>query len=253
MAAKSRLDKIEVYLKKYSSKQTNKEMVDGLAAVKITISIAEVQAQLRRLDLSDKIIGRGKRTLPSRRRRVDTLSISEERSQESQDYKKVLKHFDTAMAAFLKHDFKKAQAAFEGVLEEAPGEMELCDRCRAYTAMCKKNLAKKIDPFDPKSSDDFILSAVWALNEARLDEARGFAAKALDKATDSETKGRALYLCASVEAADGKADGAVKFLDQAVSTNECYRYQARYDLDFETLEDHDGFIDLVHATAETSA
>ena len=45
----------------------------------------------------------------------------------------------------------------------------------------------------------------------------------------------------------------MKFLTSAVTADGRYRYQARYDMDFQKLEEHDGFMDLIHATPEDEA
>lgn len=145
--------------------------------------------------------------------------------------------FERAMAALQEHNYPGALALFEELLDGFPGERALLDRARMYATVCQRGLAGA-GAAAPATIEERLTAATAALNNRDEQEAERLVAKVLSEAPGLEL---GHYLLAVVHARRGATAAALEALRRAVALSPEVRAQAKYDVDFEALRDHDAF------------
>ncbi len=228
---------LEKFLKENFKALNNAELASETGYTEI-----EIHTALKKLNLSEKIKGVG--ALPGRSRKVESLSISNERGKESDLYAKALEEYGKALELMRKEDFKKALSILEGINSTVRSEMELNDRVSAYIRVCERNLRKK-DVATLKTFKDFFYDGLLKNGNNRCEEAIASLEKALKKASDDEEKGKVRFVMAAAYSKQEILDKAVENLSKAVMIDRGYIYQAVNDSDFKALKSNEEFESLL--------
>jgi tetratricopeptide (TPR) repeat protein len=143
---------------------------------------------------------------------------------------RAIRAFEQAIKIFNRHDFEKARAAFEGVIERFPEEPEVLARARAYLTICEQRLGHS--PATPRTAEALYDRGVIELNRGQIGQAVLLFEKALRLEPDAD---HIVYALASAYAKGGNIEGALERLKQCIRQNETYRIHARRDPDFRGL------------------
>ncbi|HET7747112.1 MAG TPA: tetratricopeptide repeat protein [Vicinamibacteria bacterium] len=149
--------------------------------------------------------------------------------------------FEKAMKALGKHDYEKARAHFDQLVESFPEERDMVERARTHRAMCDRAADKK-GGGRPKTFDDFLHQGVFLHNRGDYEAALKLLRQAAEMSPRNED---AHYCLAATAARSGDADTALKSLKAAVALSPDARAQARLDPDFEALRDDDSFLEIL--------
>jgi tetratricopeptide (TPR) repeat protein len=152
--------------------------------------------------------------------------------------------FQGGMECLQRHDYTRAGQQFRALLDAHEAERALGDRARVYLELCERELRRQ--PAEPRTVEERLTAATAALNNGDNERAEGLARTVL---ADDPRQDLALYLLASVEARRGAAEQALSYLGQAIALSPEARAQARYDPDFESLRDLEGFRELTEPPA----
>ncbi|MCP3977752.1 MAG: tetratricopeptide repeat protein [bacterium] len=167
---------------------------------------------------------------------TDSVSLSEA-------YAEALAQFEAALSLLNKNDYEAARESFEAVAENNPDEAVLCQRSRAYAAICKAKLAP--EPAPPETVEDSYHRGVILINDGDADGA----IRVLDHALQSDPNSpKLLYARSTAWALKGNAEAAVGDLRQAIAGDAQYRFQAPNEPDFENIREEPSFIDVIEPT-----
>jgi tetratricopeptide (TPR) repeat protein len=148
-------------------------------------------------------------------------------------------HYQSAVQLLQQGKFEKALAAFEKLLPVAP--MELIDRCRMYTATCRRQLEeRKLTFLTPEEHYDYAISQ---LNTGYYEEAREQFQGILTGHPDADY---AFYGLALLDAITGRTQDCLGNLARAIELNPRNRLQARADNDFQSMVDDPRFTELLY-------
>ncbi len=147
---------------------------------------------------------------------------------------------ERAMNALQQKDYRQAAGILSGILEHHASEGTLLDRVRVYLSLCEREMKRQ--PVAPRTIEERLTAATLALNNRLDDDAGRLAQSVLDEDADQDL---ARYLLASVAARRGRADDALRHLEEAIRLNPDARVQARLDDDFEALRLLDAFNTLI--------
>lgn len=146
-----------------------------------------------------------------------------------------LKKLEAGIELFHEDRIAEARSAFEAVMA-AGAESRLTSRAGDYIAACERVETSK----DGKGSDAF-LEAVVARNDGDLEGALKICT------AGSRTKdGRFVYLASCIRALLGDTEPALDSLAKAVELDPKNRVRAFHDADFESLNEDERFLSLVH-------
>jgi tetratricopeptide (TPR) repeat protein len=233
--------KINTFLKENYAAMTNRELVTELARQGIVVTMADVQAALRRLGLSREISGRG--ALPGRIRSVETLSLHKERSRESAVYAKAVAEFEKGLDALRKKRYAEAAKVFASLKQQYAQERELADRARSYRRAAEEQ-AEGGEEMAPRGFENTFHAALLCVNQRDWAKAGPLLEKAMHGASGAAQKARVHYAMATMAVYRDERAGAMEHLRQAVEGDSQFRIQLRDDVDFRPLRDEPVFKEL---------
>lgn len=143
---------------------------------------------------------------------------------------RAVRAFEQAIKIFNRHDFERARAAFESVIERFPDEAEVLVRARAYLTICEQRLGHS--PATPRTAEALYDRGVIELNRGQIGQAVLLFEKALRLEPNAD---HIVYALASAYAKGGDIERALETLKQCIRKNETYRIHARRDPDFRGL------------------
>ena len=159
--------------------------------------------------------------------------VSSEAGSEAADA--ALKKLEAGIELFHGDRIAEARSEFEAVIAEG-AESRLASRARDYLTACGRAEASK----DGKGSDAFI-EAVMARNDGDLE-----GALKICTAGSRTRDGRFVYLASCIRALLGESDSALDSLAKAVDLDPTNRVRAFHDTDFDSLNEDERFLSLVH-------
>ncbi len=228
---------MEKFLKDNFEKLTNAEMAEETG-----FPITEIQKILKKLNLSEKIESKG--ALPGRSRKVQSLSISNEREKESELYAKAIKEYEKALQYIRKKDFKKAKPILEKINDSVRSEMELNDRISMYLKVCDRYLTGNTS-VSLKTFDDYYYDGIIKCGNNKFDDALESLNSALKKAGNNNEKGKALFVLAGIYSMLENSEKAIETLTKATTYDSSYWYQACNDSDFTNIAETEEFQNII--------
>lgn len=161
------------------------------------------------------------------------------------EYRAALKNFEAAARHFNHQSYAKAKGLFEKLLGSPVAEV--AERARVHLRICEKRLERS--PLTPKTSEEYYNLGVAELNTRRLDTAIQHLSKAAKAAPGRE---EIRYALAAAHALQGNRETALEHLSAAIALRPQNKFQARQDLDFESLTDDPRFQKLVSPVSGTA-
>jgi len=144
--------------------------------------------------------------------------------------------YEQGLEAIQRHDYNRAVALLNSVLEEYPEEKELHERVRLYLSICARQAAPR-EPV-PQTVEEMLYAATLAINGGRYDEAISHLRLVRDEDPDND---HALYMLGVAHAQRGEHAEAVAHLERAIAINPENRAMARRDPDLEPIREDDAF------------
>ncbi len=152
---------------------------------------------------------------------------------------KPVEMFESALKLFWNGKYEQAIKAFEKIINNHPEEITLGAKINNFINVCNVRLE---DEFDPKTAEDFYLTATCHLNNGECKESISWLQKALKKESHNDAY---LFTLACAYARCGEKEEAVSTLKQAIRINEQNRFYALNCSDFKELEAETGFFKLL--------
>ncbi len=147
--------------------------------------------------------------------------------------------YEAALQLMQQGKYDKAQAAFDKMLLQGPGEM--ADRIRMYINACLLQIAKGKTSF--ASHEEQYDYAISLLNKGHYEDARTHFKQILSA---HPTADYAFYGLAVLASMTGDSHECLEHLTEAIRHNPRNRIQARADSDFQDMADDPRFTDLLY-------
>ncbi len=144
--------------------------------------------------------------------------------------------YERGVRALQRRNYPRAAEILGSVLERFPEERELNDRVRLYLRVCERQ--SETEPSPPKTPEQLVSAATFALNAGDFDGAIAYLASANRQEPDND---HVHYMLASAYALRGEARPALTHLQRAIELNPNNRALARHDTDLDLLRGNDGF------------
>ena len=153
-----------------------------------------------------------------------------------------LEEYEKGVRLLQQKDYQKAIPRFESVLTEFPQEMALCDRARTYLRICRKENNERQPMRQTRNAGEAYEVGVFLLNDGDYKEA----ARHLERAVEHAPGDASIQISLAIaRLGAGDVDGCLQALRQAFETDPKQRHYVRNISDFETIEEHPDFEDLV--------
>ena len=162
--------------------------------------------------------------VPSRRQ---TRQAGNVRERAETPYESALKNFEIALEYFRKQQYEKAATFFQKAADSPV--WEVAERARMHLRLCEQ---KNRQPIAPKTSEDFYLRGIAALNGRETEQAVQYFNQS-DKLLPNQE--HVQYALAAAHGLQGNLDAAMIHLQKAIELRPANRAQARFDEDFQAL------------------
>ncbi len=159
---------------------------------------------------------------------------------ESKRTQAALGQLEKAIKFIHQRDFSKANAEFEALIENYPGEPEIVASARRYQSICERESRKPRKA--PASSDQVYSLAIMEHNRGAYDKAIGLFRDLLAKQPEADF---VHYSIAASFARKGSIPEAIGSLKRAIELNSDNRIYAKNESDFSSLHNNRDFADLV--------
>ncbi len=168
------------------------------------------------------------------------MTPQKEKSQ-SNDYKKALAAYTTAMKDFHKGKFDTSIELLEKFKKTYPQEKKLIDRTDIYLRISRDRTASPQAAL--KTFKDFYQHGLDMMSQGKYTEALD----ALNKAHDKKPKnGRVLYLMADVYCLSGEIDTCLENLEKAVELEPDIAILAQNEADFMPVKEDPRFSEIIN-------
>src|SRR5262245_46950819 len=144
--------------------------------------------------------------------------------------------YEQALEAVQSHDYHRAIALLESVLQQYPEEKELHERAQLYLNICRRQATPR--EAQPQTIEERLYASTLAINGGRYDEAISHLRLVRDEDPDNE---HALYMLAVAHTQRGEHAEAIAHLERAIALNPENRGLARRDPDLEPLREDEAF------------
>lgn len=157
--------------------------------------------------------------------------------------------YEQATKLLYRGDYKKAQSGFESILKKYPDEKHLIARIELFLRLCKANNARPIAA--PKGLVELYDAGVYKHNRGDYEKAIDSFSQALPKAgkqpnpSEEPNLGAVHAAMAASYARMGSIENALQNLKKAIEADEVNRFHAQHDPDFDSLDSHEDFQELV--------
>ncbi len=231
-------EEIEKFIENNHESLTNAELAGELG-----ISVSEVQSYLKKLDLSEKIDSVG--VLPSRARKVETLSISTERKQESETFEELVDKYSDALRILREKNYKEALEALREIKNKIKEEKELLRTVENYISICKKMTDQSEETqIELESYENYIDEAIINLNNRDFEVSEKNLNRAKELASTTEQKGEVFFITSNLEALRENKESSLEALKEALEYDSEFKYKALNDSDFDILHEEEEFEEL---------
>lgn len=170
-------------------------------------------------------------------RRAESVATESPRQSDHLD---ALASYERGVRLLQQHEYDRAGALFQAILENHPEEKELHERVRLYLNVCLR--ATKPADSTPKDADERVYAATLAMNTGAYRQALSHLQAAVRERPGHE---HAHYMLAVVHASLRNLPDALASLQRAIELNPDNRAQAARDADFDLLRDNPRFRALV--------
>ena len=173
---------------------------------------------------------------------ANTPAQSERSAEKGAAHSGAVTLYEQGLEALQRHDYARAAAVLESVLQQYPEEKELHERVRLYLSICARQAAPR-EP-SPQTVDELLYAATLAINGGKYDEAISHLRLVRDEDPDND---HALYMLGVAHAQRGEHAEAVAHIERAIAINPENRAIARRDPDLEPIREDDAFRGAVDA------
>ncbi len=153
-----------------------------------------------------------------------------------------LEEYEKGMRLFQQKDLQKASARFQALLDQYPQQLGLCDRARAYLRICTQAGDARKPVRQTRNAAESFEVGVFLLNDGDFKEAVRHLERAAEHSPDDASVHVAL---ASARIGAGDTDGCLAALRRAFEIDPSRRHYVSNVSDFDAIEDHPDFLDLV--------
>ncbi|MBI2835369.1 MAG: hypothetical protein HYX76_13180 [Acidobacteria bacterium] len=150
--------------------------------------------------------------------------------------------YERGLQALQRHDYRKASADLQAVLERYPQERDLHDRVQLYLRVCERHTHQL--SASPTTAQEQVYAATLALNSGAPDQALCHLTAVTQQDPGND---HAHYMTAVAQGLRGNREAMLDHLRRAVELNSENRSLAKQDPDFAAYRSDEGFRKLVES------